>query len=213
MTKPSTPTKAELHEMLAEAVRNTQPQPVNMQLSRSATCSPIPSANGLATRNPRRNARPKSKAFVHLLAVSGNLDNAGDLLAKPPIKLDPELVDALLQDSSGPAKTSTNAKELAGQAIDALADPGASSEERAERSAICSKVLRNSCTFAATIRTSDLLPGRALAEGEEMSDSFLAKVVVTIIVLGSLLLWLVSERSQLRDGKSNCSTDISASHR
>ena len=27
MTKPSTPTKAELHEMLAEAVRNTQPQP------------------------------------------------------------------------------------------------------------------------------------------------------------------------------------------
>jgi hypothetical protein len=28
MTKPSTPTKAELHEMLAQAVRNTQPQPV-----------------------------------------------------------------------------------------------------------------------------------------------------------------------------------------
>ena len=27
MAKPSTPTKAELHEMLAEAVRNTQPQP------------------------------------------------------------------------------------------------------------------------------------------------------------------------------------------
>jgi hypothetical protein len=31
MTKPSTPTKAELLEMLAEAVRNTQPQPVNTQ--------------------------------------------------------------------------------------------------------------------------------------------------------------------------------------
>jgi len=31
MTKPSTPTKAELREMLAEAVRNTQPQPVNPQ--------------------------------------------------------------------------------------------------------------------------------------------------------------------------------------
>ena len=31
MTKPSTPTKAELREMLAEAVRNTQPQPVNTQ--------------------------------------------------------------------------------------------------------------------------------------------------------------------------------------
>ena len=31
MAKPSTPTKAELHEMLAEAVRNTQPQPVKTQ--------------------------------------------------------------------------------------------------------------------------------------------------------------------------------------
>jgi hypothetical protein len=29
MTKPPTPTKAELHEMQAEAVRNTQPQPVH----------------------------------------------------------------------------------------------------------------------------------------------------------------------------------------
>jgi hypothetical protein len=28
MTKPSAPNKAELREMLAEAVRNTQPQPV-----------------------------------------------------------------------------------------------------------------------------------------------------------------------------------------
>jgi len=28
MTRSSTPTKAELHEMLAQAVRNTQPQPV-----------------------------------------------------------------------------------------------------------------------------------------------------------------------------------------
>jgi hypothetical protein len=31
MTKPSAPTKADLHKMLAEAVRNTQPQPVNSQ--------------------------------------------------------------------------------------------------------------------------------------------------------------------------------------
>jgi len=31
MTKPPTPTKAELHEMLAEAVRNTQPQQVKAQ--------------------------------------------------------------------------------------------------------------------------------------------------------------------------------------
>lgn len=32
MTKPSAPTKADLHRMLAEAVRNTQPQPLNPQL-------------------------------------------------------------------------------------------------------------------------------------------------------------------------------------
>jgi hypothetical protein len=29
MTKSSAPTKADLHEMLAQAVRNTQPQPVH----------------------------------------------------------------------------------------------------------------------------------------------------------------------------------------
>jgi hypothetical protein len=61
MTKPSTPTKAELHEMLAEAVRNTQPQPVN----RSATRDPRRSAKrNPATRDPRRRARSKSREFA-----------------------------------------------------------------------------------------------------------------------------------------------------
>src|SRR5262249_44127700 len=45
-------------------------------------------ASLLATRDPRRNARPKSKAFVHLLAVSGNLDNAGALSLPPKAKID-----------------------------------------------------------------------------------------------------------------------------
>jgi hypothetical protein len=42
MTKPSTPTKAELYEMLAQAVRNTQPQPVRNEQP-----------------EPKRNARPR----------------------------------------------------------------------------------------------------------------------------------------------------------
>jgi hypothetical protein len=44
MTKSSTPTKAELHEMLAEAVRNTQPQQVPKE-------QPV----------PKRNTRPAPK--------------------------------------------------------------------------------------------------------------------------------------------------------
>ena len=42
MTKPSTPTKAELKEMLAEAVRNTQPQPVNTQPELARDVQPAP---------------------------------------------------------------------------------------------------------------------------------------------------------------------------
>ena len=42
MTEPSTPTKAELHEMLAEAVRNTQPQPVNTQPELVRDVQPAP---------------------------------------------------------------------------------------------------------------------------------------------------------------------------
>ena len=56
------------------AIRN--PSRLTRKPNRFTTVSPIPSA-GLATRDPRRNARPRSKASVHLLAVSGNLDNAG----------------------------------------------------------------------------------------------------------------------------------------
>ena len=56
------------------------PSRLTRNLSRSATFRPISSAKvGLATRDPCRNARPKSKAFVHLPAVSGSLDDAGQI--------------------------------------------------------------------------------------------------------------------------------------
>jgi hypothetical protein len=72
-------TKAELLEMLAEAVRNTQPQSV-----RNAQPEPVnntqPAQRKTLPRNTRRSARPKSKAFGHLLAARSSLDNAvGDL--------------------------------------------------------------------------------------------------------------------------------------
>jgi hypothetical protein len=58
MTKPSTPTKAELHEMLAEAVRNTQPQPV-----RSEQPEPVRNTRPASKRNtrpaPKRTAKIK----------------------------------------------------------------------------------------------------------------------------------------------------------
>ncbi len=50
MTKPSTPTKAELHEMLAKAVRNTQPHPVNTQPEPIRDEQP----------DPKRKTRPRS---------------------------------------------------------------------------------------------------------------------------------------------------------
>jgi hypothetical protein len=56
MAKPSTPTKAELHEMLAEAVRNTQPQPQPQPQP-----EPIPDAQPRKTRSaPKRAAKIKS---------------------------------------------------------------------------------------------------------------------------------------------------------
>jgi hypothetical protein len=59
MTKPSTPTKAELHEMLAEAVRNTQPQPVrNEQLEPVRNTQPEP--KGKTRSAPKRTAKIKS---------------------------------------------------------------------------------------------------------------------------------------------------------
>ena len=64
-------TKAELHEMLAEAVRNTQPQPVRFD------CNPSRSAKRNPTkRDPHRSTRPKSKLFGHLPAGSSGVDNA-----------------------------------------------------------------------------------------------------------------------------------------
>jgi hypothetical protein len=52
MTKSSTPTKAELHEMLAKAVRNTQPQPVDAQ----------PEPVGDVQPDPKRKGRPRNTA-------------------------------------------------------------------------------------------------------------------------------------------------------
>ena len=63
MTKPPTPTKAELHEMLAEAVRNTQPQPVNMQPEPVRDVQPDPK------RKRPRNTRPAPKRTAKIKNV------------------------------------------------------------------------------------------------------------------------------------------------
>jgi hypothetical protein len=58
MTRPSAPTKAELHEMLAEAVRNTQPQPQP---------EPVPNTRPRKTRSaPKHTAKiaPKRTAKI-----------------------------------------------------------------------------------------------------------------------------------------------------
>ena len=63
MTKPSTPTKAELHEMLAEAVRNTQPQQVKAQPEPVRDVQPDPKRKRRrrSTRSaPKRTAKIKS---------------------------------------------------------------------------------------------------------------------------------------------------------
>ena len=56
MTKPSAPTKADLHRMLAEAVRNTQPQPVDPL--REPVCNDKPAAK---RASPSRTTRPTQK--------------------------------------------------------------------------------------------------------------------------------------------------------
>jgi hypothetical protein len=65
MTNPSTPTKAELREMLAEAVRNTQPQPVNTRPEPVRDVQPKPESKkcpqGLPEALPR-SAQGKKKA-------------------------------------------------------------------------------------------------------------------------------------------------------
>jgi hypothetical protein len=64
MTKPSTPTKAELHKMLAEAVRNTQPQPLNTQAEPVRDVQPDPKRKGRP-----RNTRPAPKRAAKIKAV------------------------------------------------------------------------------------------------------------------------------------------------
>jgi hypothetical protein len=46
-----------------------------------------------------------------------------------------------------------------------------------------------------------------------MSDSILAKLVVTVIVLIGFAIWLTSEKHQPPGCQNNCPTDISASRK
>jgi hypothetical protein len=46
-----------------------------------------------------------------------------------------------------------------------------------------------------------------------MSDSSLARLVVTVIILISFAVWRSSERAQRPDCGINCPTDISASRK
>jgi hypothetical protein len=64
MTKPSSLTKAELLEMLAEAVRNTQPQPV-----RSEQPAPARDTQPAPKRNPRPGKRPAPKRTTKIRSV------------------------------------------------------------------------------------------------------------------------------------------------
>ncbi|MFX6842514.1 hypothetical protein ABTH50_19995, partial [Acinetobacter baumannii] len=61
MTKASRPTKAELLAMLAEAVRNTQPQPADTQRDAVADVQPDPKRIKPARNKPARNIRPAPK--------------------------------------------------------------------------------------------------------------------------------------------------------
>ena len=76
-----TKTKAELLEMLAEAVRNTQPQPVgNTQPEPARDAQPPRKRKTQSRRRPqRRSAQPKLKTFRHLLAASSGVDNASEV--------------------------------------------------------------------------------------------------------------------------------------
>jgi hypothetical protein len=69
MTKPSTPTKAELHQMLAEAVRNTQPQPIHTQPEGVRDEQPEPKRK----RQPRNTRRaPKRAAKIKNVRASAS---------------------------------------------------------------------------------------------------------------------------------------------
>jgi hypothetical protein len=60
MTKPSKPTKAELHEMLAEAVRNTQPQPQPVDTQPEPVRNRQPAPKRKTRPAPKRTAKIKS---------------------------------------------------------------------------------------------------------------------------------------------------------
>jgi hypothetical protein len=62
----STPTKADLHRMLAEAVHNTQPQPVSSQSEQARDVR----ASAKRTRNAR--PAPKRKAKIKSVRASVN---------------------------------------------------------------------------------------------------------------------------------------------
>ena len=72
MTKPSTPTKADLHRMLAEAVRNTQPQPANPLPQPARNDQPTPK-RASPPRNTRSTKKRTVKAKRIRASVSGKL--------------------------------------------------------------------------------------------------------------------------------------------
>jgi len=77
MTKPSAPTKAELHEMLAEAVRNTQPQPVRNE-------QPAPKPKRNTEPAPERDTRPrKTRPAPKLTAKTKSVRASGRSKARP----------------------------------------------------------------------------------------------------------------------------------
>ncbi len=69
MSRPSAPTKADLHRMLAEAVRNTQPQPVSPQPEPVRNDKPAAKRASLP-RNTR--ATQKSTAKTKRVRASAN---------------------------------------------------------------------------------------------------------------------------------------------
>jgi hypothetical protein len=62
MTKSSTPTKADLYQMLAEAVRNTQPQPANPQPEPPLEVRPAPKRAGRPRNTPPAPKRTGKKS-------------------------------------------------------------------------------------------------------------------------------------------------------
>jgi hypothetical protein len=72
MTKPSTPTKTDLYRMLAEAVRNTQPQPANPPPEPARNNQPAPK-RASPPRNTRSTKKRAAKTKRIRASVSGKL--------------------------------------------------------------------------------------------------------------------------------------------